>query len=67
MNIPDQPIDPPELTPDAWERNSRNDIRQDAIKALGKAIGRLVEVDCDNDTIIYLHDLQTRLYAEMEG
>ena len=66
FKVSDQATSPPEPTDEAWERNNRNDIRLDAINALNTAIGRLVEVDIDNDTIISLYNLQTRLYAEME-
>jgi len=67
FKVPDQPVDPPEFTDEELDIVERNWCREEAIEALGTAIGRLVEVDCDNETIIYLNDLQTRLYAEMEG
>lgn len=67
MKIPDQPVDPPELPPDAWERNNRNSMRLDVIRGLGTVISRLYELDYDNDVIWIFEKTQNQMYREMEG
>jgi hypothetical protein len=69
MALPEQPISPPEMDDETYNRNCRNMCRADAIVALGTVISRLDEAERWREYFHdkkYLESLIERLNRDME-
>lgn len=69
MRIPEQRIDPPELSDEEFNRNLRNNYRREAIQALDTLMDNLDLLDHDGahrHTQMYLEDLHRYLMDDME-
>lgn len=69
MKLPEQPISPPEMSDEQYEKNCRNMSREDAINALGTVICRLTEAELDREYFydkVYFEMLLERLQNDME-
>lgn len=69
--VPDMPVDKPELSDEAWERNNRNIMRLDAIAAIDTLVSNMMELSDDNglgfqNTIKDLSELRDSLERDME-
>ena len=63
--VKDQPVNPPELSEEDYERNCRNMCRESAIEALRIVISRLEELD-DDESISYMEIVLDNLKQGME-
>jgi hypothetical protein len=67
--LPEQPVSPPEISDEEYDRNVRNACRRDAIKAIDTLLANLEELHQGNwfqDTQADLDELRDYLERDME-